>query len=209
MPYSDGLFRYAHFPSTRGTNLIHKFRLQELTSLLQLNDPEDLKFYVDGSDSNPRHSALLIRYIFNSFEHTTELKCSPDRKFVVFDPSFRVVNRPNKKIYMLFGKNPNGPNAPQEWSFRGWCIGWDEVIKSTTPQVIESTTPQVIESTSRPDGDLCVICMEKPRNAVFVHGGTSHFSCCLTCARHPSLVVCPTCCAPIENVYPCWMSSMN
>ena len=182
------LYRFAHFPAAKNAKVFHKLRLDELISRLQLNSPEDLKFVDDEPDPNPRPFGELIGYIFHSFKHNQKLQYSPDREYVMFDPSFRVrvVDRPDEKIYMFFGKNPI--HDQQEWSFRGWYIGWD----------------QFHESTKRFIAPECVICTDKPRNAVLVHGNTSHFICCLTCAQN--LVSCPMCTKPIDKAIQCWMN---
>ena len=180
---STPLYGFAHFPAARDAKKFEKLRLGELIKRLKLNNPEDLKF-VDDADPNPRPFTQLIGHIFRSFEHKRKLKYSPDRKYVVFDPSFSVVDKPDMHIYMLFGKNPNGI---QDWSFRGWCVSWDDVLNST----------------KRFDAPECIICMEKPRNAMLVHGNTGHFICCLACAQR--FDKCPLCSIPIDNVIQCWM----
>ncbi|KAK9848937.1 hypothetical protein WJX84_012044 [Apatococcus fuscideae] len=53
------------------------------------------------------------------------------------------------------------------------------------------------------DSDMCVVCMEKPCAAGFVHGNSVHKCCCRECAEdykrsgHPT---CPICREPIEHI---------
>jgi hypothetical protein len=55
-----------------------------------------------------------------------------------------------------------------------------------------------------PDGSIaeCVICLERPKDAMIVHGGTGHVCCCTTCAQElvRTGANCPICLAPIERV---------
>ena len=44
----------------------------------------------------------------------------------------------------------------------------------------------------------CVICMDNPNNATFVHGDSGHTICCMDCAKN--LEKCPLCRKPIEKV---------
>ena len=48
----------------------------------------------------------------------------------------------------------------------------------------------------------CIICLEKPRDATIVHGGTGHVCCCLDCAKRleQRRDPCPICKQPIQLV---------
>ena len=52
------------------------------------------------------------------------------------------------------------------------------------------------------ESKTCVICMDKKRNALFLHGKTSHLVCCLGCAKEVKKQgqCCPVCRKPIERV---------
>ena len=52
------------------------------------------------------------------------------------------------------------------------------------------------------DFTVCCICMDAPRNASFVHNGSAHTICCLTCARawFQQKGDCPKCRQAIESV---------
>lgn len=46
--------------------------------------------------------------------------------------------------------------------------------------------------------DMCVICLDAPRNCVIIHGDNGHNITCITCAS--KLKKCPICRQRIENV---------
>jgi len=46
------------------------------------------------------------------------------------------------------------------------------------------------------DEMLCVVCLEMPRSATFVHGDSGHYCCCMQCAKR--LSVCPICRMPVD-----------
>jgi E3 ubiquitin-protein ligase Mdm2 len=50
--------------------------------------------------------------------------------------------------------------------------------------------------------DLCVVCMENPRNASIIHGDSGHIVCCLDCANILKAKgnSCPVCRAAIDLV---------
>lgn len=52
------------------------------------------------------------------------------------------------------------------------------------------------------DGNECVICMDKPKNATLIHGDCGHTVCCLECAKslYANRGSCPMCRRPIEKV---------
>lgn len=54
-----------------------------------------------------------------------------------------------------------------------------------------------------PDSELCVICLEAPQEAGFLHGSTVHRCCCRTCAlqlKRNNTQLCPLCREPIDHV---------
>lgn len=54
-----------------------------------------------------------------------------------------------------------------------------------------------------PDSELCVICLEAPQEAGFLHGSTVHRCCCRTCAlqlKRNNTQHCPLCREPIDHV---------
>lgn len=58
------------------------------------------------------------------------------------------------------------------------------------------------EPTPEPADDTCVVCLENPKNATIVHGGTGHGCCCFECA---TMIKergdgCPVCRASIDLV---------
>jgi len=59
-------------------------------------------------------------------------------------------------------------------------------------------------NTIKDDADLklCIICMEEPKNASIIHGGTGHQVCCIDCARalQAAKKACPICRANIDAV---------
>ena len=62
---------------------------------------------------------------------------------------------------------------------------------------------QEIGRTGAPDeNEMCISCLERPKNAQIVHGVTSHVCCCLPCAQgyHARQTGCPVCGAPIDLV---------
>ena len=63
------------------------------------------------------------------------------------------------------------------------------------------------ESTDKPpeaveDGDECIICTERPKNATIIHGDTGHLCCCWQCAQVVKMRgdPCPICRLPIDMV---------
>jgi len=52
------------------------------------------------------------------------------------------------------------------------------------------------------DDDLCVVCMEAPKNAMLVHGDSGHQATCLPCGQKlkESGLNCPICRATIQIV---------
>ena len=48
----------------------------------------------------------------------------------------------------------------------------------------------------------CIICVEKPRDATIIHGGTGHVCCCHDCAKRLEQRgdPCPVCKQPIQLV---------
>jgi len=66
----------------------------------------------------------------------------------------------------------------------------------------------VLEKSNVAEDNCCCICMDGAKNAVIVHGETSHFCCCFSCAdslkkKNGS---CPICRAPIQLVLLCYSS---
>ena len=60
----------------------------------------------------------------------------------------------------------------------------------------------VVTQSAAEDADLCVICMDSPKDATIVHEGSGHNCCCMACARaeQQSGRPCPLCRLPIEMV---------
>ena len=59
------------------------------------------------------------------------------------------------------------------------------------------------------DANLCVICMQQPRDATIVHGDSGHICCCIACATllKERGMTCPMCRTPISMVIRHYMSS--
>ena len=123
------LFDLAFFPAAKGADKFHLLRLDQLASLLNVNH-KDSTFLDDRGEERPYQD--LDKYIFYSYERISlkqpeKLNPSPNRKYLTFDPSFRVVNRPaTPQILMLFEENRNPGRQP--WVFQRWCVGLDHVI---------------------------------------------------------------------------------
>ena len=123
------LFEFAFFPAAKDADKFHLLRLDQLASLLNVNH-KDSMFLDDRGVERPYQD--LDKYIFYSYERISlkqpeKLNPSPNREYLTFDPSFRVVNRPaTPQILMLFEENRNPGRQP--WVFQRWCVGWDHVI---------------------------------------------------------------------------------
>ena len=123
------LFDLAFFPAAKGADKFHLLRLDQLASLLNVNH-KDSTFLDDRGEERPYQD--LDKYIFYSYERISlkqpeKLNPPPNRKYLTFDPSFRVVNRPaTPQILMLFEENRNPGRQP--WVFQRWCVGLDHVI---------------------------------------------------------------------------------
>ena len=136
------LFEFAFFPAAKDADKFHLLRLDQLASLLNVNH-KDSMFLDDRGVERPYQD--LDKYIFYSYERISlkqpeKLNPSPNRKYLTFDPSFRVVNRPaTPQILMLFEENRNPGRQP--WVFQRWCVGWDHVIlaKSRSHTVTHTT----------------------------------------------------------------------
>ena len=56
---------------------------------------------------------------------------------------------------------------------------------------------------SKPDSNNCIVCLDAPKAASFIHGTTAHLVCCLKCAESISRqrnAACPVCRLPIDSI---------
>ena len=69
----------------------------------------------------------------------------------------------------------------------------------TAPAALNSN---LAEGRQQDELQLCVVCMEQPRNATIVHGETGHICCCVECATQTRLRSgqCPICRLTIDAV---------
>ena len=90
-------------------------------------------------------------------------------------------------------------------------------IPNASPSLAPKPKQRGVKETKKPaakssgDGELdncCCICMDEEKNAVLVHGETSHLCCCYSCAKNLKAQnsPCPICRAPIESVFLCYSS---
>jgi hypothetical protein len=155
-------FKFALFPHAKDAdNFGDKvFQLHQLASLLNVN-PKDSMFVDHRGQVSPYR--LLVRYIFDQFElagkQPNKFKHPPNDNYVAFDPSFYVVNtsasQQHLTIYMNFEKNRK-PEAKLPWVFKGWCVGWDQVIHQTTIVPIKEEEKMSVPVTI-PDDFICPI----------------------------------------------------
>ncbi|KAG8223438.1 hypothetical protein J437_LFUL005266 [Ladona fulva] len=61
---------------------------------------------------------------------------------------------------------------------------------------------QTADVVSALNNDMCITCMERPKNAVFVHGSIGHLCCCYQCAKKvwSSSGKCPVCSRKTNSV---------
>jgi hypothetical protein len=122
---------FAWFPAAaKDADHFKLFRIDKLAWRLRAH-PKDLEF-VDDSGAELRFEKLgdYILFIYQKYtaqRQPNKFKYFANGKYVTFDPSFRVVNRPaTPQILMLFEENRNPGRQP--WVFQRWCVGWDHVI---------------------------------------------------------------------------------
>ncbi|KAK9864310.1 hypothetical protein WJX84_001116 [Apatococcus fuscideae] len=98
----------------------------------------------------------------------------------------------------------SNPGSQQASYDGGWgSSGAGSDASAGSPSHRAPTGQASLASMHDDDSDMCVVCMEKPCAAGFVHGNSVHKCCCRECAEdykrsgHPS---CPICREPIEHI---------
>jgi hypothetical protein len=82
-------------------------------------------------------------------------------------------------------------------------ILYDEQAAEETIRSIQHLIPPEPEhSDDDKDDDLCLICMDQPKNASLIHGDSAHIICCIDCAKMimKNKASCPVCRKDIQLV---------
>eukprot|EP01103_Thecamoeba_quadrilineata_P006006 TRINITY_DN15748_c0_g1_i1.p1 TRINITY_DN15748_c0_g1~~TRINITY_DN15748_c0_g1_i1.p1 ORF type:complete len:386 (-),score=16.52 TRINITY_DN15748_c0_g1_i1:66-1223(-) len=118
-----------------------------------------------------------------------------------------IIDKPLSCTGVTSSRNtPNNPIAPAPAPYVPQPSQKPVHQSTQTPPLIRETPLEIIKTVRSLDEDdddkLCVVCLDGPKNAVFVHGDEGHQVCCLRCARDIKAKnsVCPMCRLPIDAV---------
>ena len=126
-------------------------------------------------------------------------------------PSAPVPSAPLVHIAPIAPSAPSAHSANSAHSFNRSYIPREKEIKEEKEKVgnnqeKEKALPLDVLDDDGDDGggdrSLCIICLDKPKNGVFVHGNTGHTCCCHECAQavRRSKGCCPICKAKIDCI---------
>ncbi|XP_031567388.1 uncharacterized protein LOC116302283 isoform X2 [Actinia tenebrosa] len=115
------------------------------------------------------------------------------------------MHRLNNGIYN-FGDDPGPPPRAltREQVMRNPHLALNHSISEPKEPMVSA---KAVEHTEKPpeaveEGDECIICTERPKNATIIHGDTGHLCCCWQCAQVVKMRgdPCPICRMPIDKV---------
>jgi hypothetical protein len=133
------------------------------------------------------HSAKLKKPIGNPYmEQLSPQGIQSPTRFFVSDETFQITSPPSRPFL------PHNESTPRPTSPTA-------TTTSTTPPNTNTNTNTNTPSgteTSTNDKNICVVCMDAPRNTVFLECG--HVACCRNCSKR--LVECPICRQKIVRV---------
>lgn len=109
-------------------------------------------------------------------------------------PVAQTEQRLDASDYLWTGSEDGGRNlsVPVAGAAEGLRLSWTEITPVFSPEDFARAADSGGQEASEA---ICIVCMERPVNATFIHGHTGHTACCLGCALALQVrgETCPVC----------------